>query len=630
MRGTPLRVVKGRLVTRYQALLGYLVAIIASTCVLLARMALDSQLAEQARLLPFVIAVIAAAWVGGLKPGLLATFLGTYLGVYFIVPPADSLRIERLADGLNAATFVLVGVTVSALIEALHRARRSERDKQFRVLADSVSQLVWMAWPDGYRFWFNRRWYEYTGSTPSQSEGSGWQSFCEPAALRRLLETWRAASEQGTPWEETYLLRGADGQSRWFLVRAVPMKNAHGEVERWFGTSTDIHDRIEAERALHEADMRKDRYLSTLAHELRNPLAPISNALQLWPRVKHDPDEMEELRVVMQRQTKQLVRLVDDLLDVARISKGKIALRRKPVDVQGVVKEAASAIEPLVNVAGGKLTITTQPTQVVVDGDPMRLLQVFSNLLNNALKYSGPKPRIEVDVRAADTAVSISVRDHGVGISESLQAKIFEPFFQVERTISSAQGGLGIGLTLAKELATLHGGDIVVDSEGANRGSTFTVTLPTIDMPVAESSNSSPLSPKRVIPRHRILVVDDIADCADTLAKLLEMHGQDATTLHNGADAISWIVQNHPDAVLLDIAMPGMDGYEVARRLRENAQFDSTTLIALTGYGQPDDQRRALQGGFDFHLQKPVRWQMLETILVGLPARKPPAEPVAK
>lgn len=620
---------------RYQVLLGCLVAVVASTCVLFARLALDEQLAEQARLLPFVIAVMAAAWVGGLKPGLLATFLGTYLGIYYIVPPSDSLRIERLADGLNAVTFVLVGVIVSISIEALHKARRNERDKQFRELADSVSQLVWMAWPDGYRFWFNRRWYEYTGSTPNQSEGSGWQSFCAPNELRRLLETWNAAREQGIPWEETYLLRRADGQSRWFLVRAIPFKNAHGEIERWFGTSTDIHDRIEAEHALHDADVRKDRYLSTLAHELRNPLAPISNALQLWPRVKNDPDEMEQLRVIMLRQTKQLVRLVDDLLDVARISKGKIALRRKPVDVQRVVQEALSAIETSVNTAGGKMTVALQPAPVVVDGDPIRLLQVFSNLLNNALKYSGLKPEIDVEVKTADATVSVSICDHGVGISREQQAKIFEPFFQIERTINSAQGGLGIGLTLAKELANLHGGDIVVHSDGANRGSTFVVTLPILNIPFGELSNSrladaNPAPPKRILPRHRVLVVDDIADCADTLAKLLEMHGQETATLHNGAEALAWIVRNHPDAVLLDIAMPGMDGYEVARRLREDVRFDDTVLIALTGYGQPDDQRRALRGGFDFHLQKPVRWQMLENILVGLTSRRQPVESATK
>jgi PAS domain S-box-containing protein len=216
----------------YQRRLGYLVAVVATIGVLLTRLALNDELAEQARLLPFVIAVMAAAWVGGLRPGLLATFLGAFLGILYIVPPSGSLEIPTLADGLNAAIFVFIGITISILIEALHTARRNEGERQFHTLADSVAQLVWIARQDGSRFWFNRRWYDYTGTTLKQVEGSGWQSLCDPAELPRVRASWNAALASNTPWEETYALRRKDGQMRWFLARAIPVKNPDGEITR--------------------------------------------------------------------------------------------------------------------------------------------------------------------------------------------------------------------------------------------------------------------------------------------------------------------------------------------------------------------------------------------------------------
>jgi PAS domain S-box-containing protein len=609
---------------------GYVVAIAATTWVLLIRIALSNELAEQARLLPFLVAVIAAAWLGGLRPGLLATFLGTYLGVWLIVPPHDSLQFETLADGLNAGIFVFVGVTVSFLIDALHTARRNEGERQFRTLADSVAQLVWIARPDGHRFWFNQRWYEYTGTTLAQVAGSGWQSLCDPAELPRVLASWQDALTSGNSWEETYTLRGTHGQMRWFLARAVPIRGDRGEITRWFGTSTDIHDRIEYEEALKEADHRKDRYLATLAHELRNPLSPISSALQLWPRVASDATEMEQLRAVMMRQVKQLVRLVDDLLDVARISQGKIVLRRKVVDVRSLIEESIDGVKPLIGVAGHHLTVSLPPEPIFVDGDATRLTQVFLNILNNAVKYTPRQGTISVTLATQGDEAVVSIRDNGAGIPAPMLTKVFEAFYQVDRTIDSAQGGLGIGLTLAKELVQLHGGEIAAHSAGAGQGSEFVVKLPAwVASPSSldNSHDAPPLAGR--LPRRQLLVVDDIEDCANTLAMLLRAHGQEATALHDGATAIEWALEHQPDAVLLDIAMPGLDGYEVARRLREQQELQSTVLIAVTGYGQPADRRRALAGGFDIHLTKPVRWADLESILCGLPERRALTEAAA-
>jgi len=610
--------------------LGYFIAIAATGLLLLLRLALFEQLAEQARLLPFVVSVMAAAWVGGRGPGLLATFLAAFLGVWFIVPPTDSLRIETLADGLNAAMFVAVGITLSFVFESLHKARKNEAEKQFHVLADSVAQLVWIAQPSGERTWFNERWYEYTGTVLGQVAGSRWQSCCDPDDLPRVQQSWNDALERGEAWEQTYRLRSRDGKLRWFLARAVPIRNRRGHITRWFGTSTDIHDRVEMERALKEADGRKDRYLATLAHELRNPLTPISNALQLWPKVAGDAKEMEELRIVMLRQVKQLVRLVDDLLDVSRISQGKIALRRKVIDLRQVVRDSLEALQPHIAAKSQQASLSLPDAPLPVNGDVARLMQVLFNIMNNAVKYTPRGGEISISAERKQDSIIVRIRDNGAGIPAALLDRIFEAFYQVDRTIDSSQGGLGVGLTLAKQLIELHGGGIMVHSDGPGRGAEFAIYLPIENAVPFEAPKAGPpaCDDAEVSGRRRLLVVDDIEDCANTLAELLRRHGQDAVALYDGAVAIDWIAEHRPDAVLIDIAMPGLDGYQVARRLRARQDLHDTTLIALTGYGQPDDRRRALEGGFNHHMTKPVTWAALRAVLQMLPSPAAEAAPV--
>jgi PAS domain S-box-containing protein len=606
---------------RPQRRFGYLIAIVACAVVLAARLALNEALAEQARLLPFIVAVMAAAWWGGFRPGILATALGAFFGILFIVPPSTSLTIETLADGLNAVIFVFIGVTISTLCEALHAAQRREAERQFRTLADSIAQLVWMARPDGNRFWFNQRWYEYTGRTLEQLVGAGWQSVCDPSALPRVLETWQAAVATGEPWEETYPLRRTDGQIRWHLARAEPVRDEHGQVSCWFGTSTDIQDRIETEQALKEADARKDQFLATLAHELRNPLSPISNALLLWPRVAHDKAEMEHLRAVISRQVKQLVRLIDDLMDFSRIARGKGNLRRQAVDVASLIRDAVEAVQPLLVASDHHLTVATPDEPVFVNGDAARLTQVFSNVLNNAAKYTARGGAISVLVeREGDQAV-VRIRDNGLGISPPLLSAIFEPFRQVDATLERSQGGLGIGLTLARQFVELHGGTIEARSEGLGQGSEFVVRLPALaKLPAVHAKDGKSQRPLREVAsaRRRILVVDDRQESAETLASVLRWMGHDASALHEGQAAIEWVLAHHPDIVFLDIAMPGLDGYEVARRLRQHHELRATVLVALTGYGQQEDRRRAFEAGFDFHLTKPTDIAALEDLLLNL------------
>ncbi len=605
---------------RSQKRLGYLTAVVATTIVLVIRMAMNEALAEQARLMPFVIAVMAAAWVGGLWAGILATALSALAGIYFIVPPPFSLQIATTADAVNVVVFVFVGVTVSYLCEALHVARRAEADKRFRTLADSIAQLVWMARPDGYRFWFNERWYEYSGMAADEVEGDGWQSVCDSAELPRVLASWRAALAKGVPWEEIYTLRRRDGQMRWHLARAVPVRDEQGEITCWFGTSTDIHDRIASEQALKDADARKDQFLATLAHELRNPLAPISNALQLWPHCLDDKQEMEQLRRIMSRQVEQLVRLIDDLMDMARITRGKVTLRRAPLDLGVLIARAVETVRPLIDEAGHSLSVTLPVGPVAIDGDLSRLTQVLSNILSNAAKYTPPHGTISVVAEPHEQRVVIRVRDNGSGIPEHMLSSIFEPFRQIDTALSRSHGGLGIGLALARQFIELHGGTVEARSKGPSQGSEFVVTLPTLSVIPAGNDLEPPSPIDHPSGRRRIVVVDDHADSAETLARILCARGQDARAFNEGQVAIDWVLAHPPDVVFLDIAMPDLDGYEIARRLREHPELRSTVLVALTGLGQLRDQRQAFAAGFDYHLTKPATVIDLEGLLARLPA----------
>ncbi len=359
---------------------------------------------------------------------------------------------------------------------------------------------------------------------------------------------------------------------RWHLCRAVPVNDEHGTIVCWFGTNTDIQDRIDVEEALKDADARKDQFLAVLAHELRNPLSPISNALQLWQYVAGDPAELEYLRSVIERQVRQLIRLIDDLMDVSRISRGKITLQREAVSLQSLIANAAETVQPLIQAAGHRLIVTAPQESIVVYGDAARLTQVFANILNNAAKYTPHGGVISVIVEPQGNRAVVTFRDNGTGIRKELLAAIFEPFRQIDDTLDRSCGGLGIGLWLARQLVELQDGTIEAHSDGPGEGSQFVVTLPAV---VARSPAAEVERPPHSvqqwddIPAHRILVVDDLRESAETLAMVMQSLGQHATALCDGEAAIAWILANHPDLVFLDIAMPKLDGYEV------RADFDA-------------------------------------------------------
>jgi signal transduction histidine kinase len=380
---------------------------------------------------------------------------------------------------------------------------------------------------------------------------------------------------------------------------------------------TVAYERARLIQQLRDSDRRKDEFLAVLAHELRNPLAPIRNSLQLL-RVG-DGDMIEQARSVMERQLEHMVRLIDDLLDVSRITRGKIQLRKERVELSTAVQNALEATRPLIEASNHELTVTIPAEPAYLDADSTRLAQVFSNLLTNAAKYTERAGRIWLTVERHAGEAVVSVRDTGIGIAAEHLPHVFDMFSQGAPALERSQGGLGIGLSLVKGLVEMHGGNVEAHSDGPGKGSEFIVRLPVVDT-LAQSS--LPAERSTVEPAHfspsRILVVDDNRDSVETLGMVLKLQGHDVHTARDGLEAVQAAAAFRPNLVLLDIGLPKMNGYEAARRIREHEWGKSMALIAMTGWGQEEDKRRAFEAGFDHHMTKPVDPAVLERLLAEL------------
>jgi signal transduction histidine kinase/ActR/RegA family two-component response regulator len=372
------------------------------------------------------------------------------------------------------------------------------------------------------------------------------------------------------------------------------------------------------EQVLVEADHRKDVFLATLAHELRNPLAPLRNALELQRRAVGDPRTIEAARAVMERQVNHMVRLVDDLLDMSRITSGRIELQKTRVPLAHVLDLAVEISKPILEASKHEFTVLVPQQPIYVQADATRLAQVFANLLNNAAKYTGPGGHIWLTAEPRGPEAVVVVRDTGIGITTNDLARIFELFAQVTPVIERSKGGLGIGLSLAKGLVELHGGTIEATSAGAGKGSEFTVRLPVLVSLTDTTETRAEEKFARPITKRRIVVVDDLADAADTLAIMLQLMGHDTRTAYDGVEAVQAVLAFKPDVVFLDIGLPKMDGYDAARSIRSHPGGNYVTLVALTGWGQEQDRRRAADAGFDHHLTKPVDPQTVEALLAHL------------
>jgi signal transduction histidine kinase len=364
----------------------------------------------------------------------------------------------------------------------------------------------------------------------------------------------------------------------------------------------------EAEESLQDANRRKDEFLAMLSHELRNPLAPIRNAVEVIRRLAPPDPKLAMARDVVDRQVSLLARLVEELLDVSRISQGKIALKKEPVDLARVVAHSVETTRPLIDARAQTLSVSVPAAPVWLSADFARLSQVVSNLLNNASKYTGEGGRIALSASATEGEASITVRDNGAGIEPQLLDKVFELFVQGERALDRGQGGLGIGLTLVKRLVELHGGSVHVSSDGPGKGATFTVTLPCISA-VDAQPRAAPAAPATADARvygRRVLVVDDNVDSAESTAAFLRLEGHEVKAVHDGLQALASLKVFDPHVVVLDIGLPGLDGYAVARQLRSRGDSSHVLLIAVTGYGHKEDRQRAAEAGFDYYFVKPA------------------------
>ncbi len=490
-----------------------------------------------------------------------------------------------------------------------------ESEERFRELANSIDQFAWSCDPGGAVSWYNRRWYEYTGTTFEQMQREGWRKVVHPNHYERVMAHLQSCLANGKEWEDTFPLRDHRGQYRWFLSRAVPVPGSSGQIVRWIGTNTDVTESRQLQIALEQADRRKDEFLAMLAHELRNPLTPISNAAEaLLQIVSLERTQERSLIGMVRRQTGLLARLIDDLLDVARITQGRIELRTQQVSIRSCIESAIEMVEPLVRARGQQLLLTQPLESLYVTGDQERLGQCISNLLVNAVKYTNPGGEIRVRHSCAADHAVIEIVDSGVGISPELLPHIFELFVQGDRTLDRSQGGLGVGLAICKQLIEMHRGTVTARSDGVGRGATFEIRLPLSQAPAPADSGSRVQTGQA----RRVLIVDDNHDAADSLAVVLRFEGHETSVAYSAQAAIEAVTSSEPEFVLLDIGLPNMDGYEVARRIR--ASGASARIIALTGYGQLEDRQRSAAAGFAAHLVKPVDIGALVSLLSNSPS----------
>jgi hypothetical protein len=531
-------------------------------------------------------------------------------------------------------------------IESIRLAEAQARSLQerFEAMANSIPQLAWMAGPDGSIFWYNRRWHEYCGTTLEQMQGWGWQSVHDPDELPRVIETWKAALASGEPWEDTFPLRRHDGEFRWHLSRAMPFRDDLGNLLFWFGTNTDIteqrrraderHTLLESERAARQEAERvsrmKDEFLANVSHELRTPL----NAIFGWTQIlkmgnASDPKAVAEGIDVIDRNVRVQTQLIEDLLDVSRIISGKIRLDVQRVELAAVVGGAIESVRPMAEAKAVRLEQVIDPLAGPVSGDPGRLQQVVWNLLTNAIKFTPKGGKIHVLVERVNSHVELSVTDTGQGISPEFLPHLFERFSQADASTTRRHGGLGLGLSIVKNLVELHGGTVRAISAGEGHGATFLISLPVrvaketverdtaLRMPTVAAPALNCEQPQ--LRGLKVLVVDDERDAREFVKRLLVDCHAIPQLAASADEAKKLLTTFKPDLILSDIGMPGEDGYEFMRGIR--SQGVKTPAIALTAFARSEDRIRSIQAGYQTHLSKPVEPAELITLVASLAKR---------
>lgn len=486
-----------------------------------------------------------------------------------------------------------------------------ESEERYRYLADAMPQIVWTARPDGYFDYYNQRWFEYTGMTMEQSAGWGWQPVLHPEDAEMCLRRWATSVATGESYQiEHRFKRAADGQYRWHLGRAVPMRDEEGQITKWFGTSTDIDDQKRAVEAARESNRAKDNFLATLSHELRAPLTPIIGWVHMIRTGMVPLSESEHGLAIIDKHSQSLMRLINDLLDMSAIMSGKMRVESLPVSLPLVLREAIETAQLEADKRRIKIELTgCDEEDVTVNGDRTRLVQVFCNLLNNAVKFSPEHTVVRVKCEADGTDVRIVVEDEGQGIHPDFLPHVFEQFRQADESKTRAHGGLGIGLALVKSFVAAHGGRVIAESAGVNQGSSFTIHLPRVALPeearAASTTATIDETSSRAEPAH-LLLVEDADDTLSLLQTALGVRGYRTTPCESATEALRIAATTKFDLIISDIGLPQMDGYELLTRLRVLAHLHNVPAIALTGYASQHDEAAALNAGFNRHLAKPI------------------------
>ena len=568
-------------------------------------------------------ALVLIAVYCGRGPALLALLLSA-------THAAVTLRV--FASGPGAATapysviiYAVVGLAIVLLTSALTRAaqRAQEAELRLRIIQDDAAVGLWEMDPHAGTVLASRSMWHLMGlpALDHPVSISEWQSHILPEEVATSLATAKQQVAAGAScYEQEFRAQTLSGELRHFLARVNIEYGEDRRARRLRAAVVDVSRRkqLEADQQRHiqdlrEIDRRRTEFLATLAHELRNPLAPIRHATLLAQSPRASYEQVQWSLGVIDRQTHYMARLLDDLLEASRVSRGALELRAQAVELTTIMDMAVETAQPLIEGKGHALDNHVPSTPIWLHGDPVRLAQIFSNLLTNAAKYTPAQGHISVKAELIEECVCVRVRDTGIGIAPEVLPRLFEMFAQADQALEHAQGGLGIGLALVKGLVQLHGGKVEAHSAGLNRGSEFVVYLPRVTAPSQHLGAAAPLQTP-VVPR-RILIADDNRDAADSLAALLELDGHEIHVAYDGAEALETCLRQPPHIALLDIGMPKLDGYELARRIRAQSWGTDIKLVAITGWGQKADRARALEAGFSAHLAKPVTAESLAAVL---------------
>ncbi len=493
-----------------------------------------------------------------------------------------------------------------------------ESEERFRTLADNIPQLAWMTDAEGWIFWYNQRWFDYTGTTLEEVRGWGWEKVIHPDHLPRVMSQWQQSLRTAKGFDDTFPLLGADGQYRWFLSRAVPIRDDAGQVQRWFGTNTDVTEQREVNDAMalakeqsEAASRAKDDFLAALSHELRTPLTPVLMTAAALASDPELPTELREQLGMMRRNIELEARLIDDLLDLTRISRGKLSIAPVPTDLHGLIQHTAEIVRSDGLNKKVRMFFTLEAERHHALADPARLQQVIWNLIKNALKFTPTGGTITVSTRNdAEGWIVVSVEDTGIGISAAALPHVFKAFEQGDIAGQHRYGGLGLGLAISHAIVQVHGGALRAESSGAGQGATFSISLGTVDAPAATTPAAARLPAQRGT--LRLLIVEDHETTRTVLSRLLSRDGHTVTTAGTVHEALLAFDAARFDLVISDLGLPDGSGLDLMRELQRQRPVPG---IALSGYGMEEDLRQTKAAGFFAHLVKPVNMGQLRQLL---------------